>query len=237
MTNTFEENLARQNTILAAAAGCISRFGFDKTSMNDVAESAHLTRAIVYQYFPGKEALFDALLFREMQQYALNWSEALAADPQANSLGAVFRAVLVAVHHSPFITAMLTHDRSIFGQYLAKPGNLFADVQPTGLWVGLLTALQQAGAIREDVNVPVFAHLMTALAYGLLSYPEDTQASPAQSFEDVIESAAGMIERALAPQKPPEPGIGQAVIRQFAEQAFSQIQSPRPIQTNEGNLA
>jgi AcrR family transcriptional regulator len=48
----------RRSTILAAAGAAFIRYGFRKTSMDDVARSAGLSRQSLYAYFPTKEALF-----------------------------------------------------------------------------------------------------------------------------------------------------------------------------------
>jgi AcrR family transcriptional regulator len=53
----------RREGILEAAAGVFLRYGFRKTSMDDLARAAGLSRQGLYLHFPTKEALFgDALL-------------------------------------------------------------------------------------------------------------------------------------------------------------------------------
>ncbi len=58
----------RHQRILDAAAALIVRNGYDKTSMNDIADEAGVTRAIVYIHFKQKDALFEALLHRETSE-------------------------------------------------------------------------------------------------------------------------------------------------------------------------
>ncbi len=63
----------RRKEILAAAAQVFARLGFAKARMEDIARQAGLSKATLYLYFPGKEALFDALLasFAERETRAL----------------------------------------------------------------------------------------------------------------------------------------------------------------------
>lgn len=63
----------RRKEILDAAAQVFARLGFAKARMEDIARQAGLSKATLYLYFPGKEALFDALLesFAERETRAL----------------------------------------------------------------------------------------------------------------------------------------------------------------------
>lgn len=56
--NTDEE---RKNEILEAALHCFLHFGFAKTSMDDVAKKANLSRPLIYLKFKNKEDLLSGL--------------------------------------------------------------------------------------------------------------------------------------------------------------------------------
>jgi AcrR family transcriptional regulator len=47
--------------ILDAAVECFARYGNDKTTVDDVARVAGLTRQTIYRYFPGRAALLEAV--------------------------------------------------------------------------------------------------------------------------------------------------------------------------------
>ncbi|WP_051367329.1 TetR/AcrR family transcriptional regulator [Hamadaea tsunoensis] len=51
----------RRERILTAALGVFGRYGFRRTSMDQIAQAAGFSRPAVYQYFGGKEAVFRAL--------------------------------------------------------------------------------------------------------------------------------------------------------------------------------
>jgi TetR/AcrR family transcriptional regulator, regulator of autoinduction and epiphytic fitness len=52
----------RRRRLLEAALGTFARFGFRKTSMEEVARAAHLSRQGLYLHFATKEALFRAVV-------------------------------------------------------------------------------------------------------------------------------------------------------------------------------
>ncbi len=53
---------ARRAALLEAAFGVFARFGFRKTSMDEVARAAHVSRQGLYLHFANKEELFRATL-------------------------------------------------------------------------------------------------------------------------------------------------------------------------------
>src|ERR1700738_208149 len=57
---------ARQEQVLAVALEVFGRFGFRKTSMDEVARSADISRQGLYLYFESKEALFRAAVRQEL---------------------------------------------------------------------------------------------------------------------------------------------------------------------------
>ena len=56
----------RQERVLAVALEVFGRYGFRKTSMDEVARSAGISRQGLYLYFASKEALFRAAVRQEL---------------------------------------------------------------------------------------------------------------------------------------------------------------------------
>lgn len=56
---------ARARQIVAVAADHFARDGVTAASMSAIAKDAGVTRALLYHYFPGREALLEAVLQRE----------------------------------------------------------------------------------------------------------------------------------------------------------------------------
>ena len=79
--------------ILDGALACVARVGVAKTTLDDVAREAGCARATVYRSFPGRLALFRALLDREV--VALGPRACRAADETENLADAVAAVILV----------------------------------------------------------------------------------------------------------------------------------------------
>ena len=63
------EGVKRQQ-ILDGAKQCFLAQGFDGASMNDIVKAAGVSKGTVYAYFPSKEKLFEALIFRDRRNQA-----------------------------------------------------------------------------------------------------------------------------------------------------------------------
>ena len=75
------ESNPKAETILDAAERLFVRYGYRKSSMDDVAREAGTAKGTVYLYYAGKEALFRALLER-IGRTVLEASQLAAAAPQ-----------------------------------------------------------------------------------------------------------------------------------------------------------
>jgi AcrR family transcriptional regulator len=82
---------ARREAILEAATGVFLRYGFRKTSMDDLARAAGLSRQGLYLHFANKDALFGAAVLRLVEVSRTAARAALARDDlelEARLLGA-----------------------------------------------------------------------------------------------------------------------------------------------------
>lgn len=71
----MEAQSDRRAAILEAFMKLVSRFGVDKTTMQDVAKEAGISVGVIYKDFENKEALIDAyiknLIYRVVNEYKL----------------------------------------------------------------------------------------------------------------------------------------------------------------------
>jgi len=80
MTDESTTESDRRGRVLDAALGVFARYGFRKTSMEEVARAADISRQGLYLHFRDKEALFRAALERMMQTGLARIDAELARD-------------------------------------------------------------------------------------------------------------------------------------------------------------
>lgn len=70
-----------RDRILEATLECVGRLGMAKTTMEDIARSADLSRATLYRAFPGgREEVLDAVVTWEVARFFGRVSAAIGAD-------------------------------------------------------------------------------------------------------------------------------------------------------------
>ncbi len=70
----------RRTALLEAALGVFARFGYRKTSMDEVARAAQISLQGLYLHFANKEELFRATVQQAVEDAHVGASHALAAD-------------------------------------------------------------------------------------------------------------------------------------------------------------
>ena len=63
-----EYRAERRAHILAAARRCFVRNGFHESSMQDLVDEAGISSGAVYRYFPGKDAVIEAIAEQNLEQ-------------------------------------------------------------------------------------------------------------------------------------------------------------------------
>ena len=219
----------REQRILEAAANLFVHYGYDKTTVSDIATAAGISKGAVYLHFESKDALFEALIIHEMGAYAEQWLVMIEADPRGGTIGGMYKNSLFALNNSVFMAAMFKQDGRVLGNYLRKPGNLFRamrDQQEESDRLVFVKRMQEAGAMRRDIAPKVVAHIMDMLAYGLVGLDDVLPKEKMPPMEDVIEGIAAIMDRALTPPDV-DNEVGKAIIRQIAEAGRQQFEAAK----------
>ena len=122
-----------QDRILDAAMRVFRRHGFRRSSIEQAAEEAGLTRQALYHHFPSKETLFRAVLERLYEQ-ALTAERAAARTTDAAGasladvliaeisarLGALFSALEGSPHLDELFSEHLAQARDLYQAYSAR---------------------------------------------------------------------------------------------------------------------
>src|SRR2546428_9484541 len=77
-----QRSRTRVDRILAAAAHEFATVGYDAASTNAIAARARTSVGSLYQFFPNKEALFDALVQRYRREAAHLFEELMRVRPR-----------------------------------------------------------------------------------------------------------------------------------------------------------
>ncbi len=113
-------SLAQQDRVLNGALACVARVGLGKTTLDDVAREAGCARATVYRCFPGKQALFTAVLRRELDVLGARAIDAASAtDSLAEAIVAVMLAGADTFHSHAALGFVVEHEQEILAPQLS----------------------------------------------------------------------------------------------------------------------
>ncbi|AIJ11932.1 TetR/AcrR family transcriptional regulator [Streptomyces violaceoruber] len=185
-----EDPTARR--ILDAALEQFTVFGLRRSSMDDVAKRAGVSRVTVYRRFGTKDALVEQTLLRENSRFFQRLDQAVAALPTMEER--VVEGFVVALRHTrahPLFGGLLRLEPEVVLPYLTVHGgsSLAATVD---YLTGHLRRAQQAEGRPGDDPRPV-AELMVRVAVSFLL-------NPASCIEmDDEDQARAFARRYLAP--------------------------------------
>ncbi|HCM59949.1 MAG TPA: hypothetical protein DIS74_06185, partial [Bacteroidales bacterium] len=69
-----------RNLIINSASKYFSKFGFHKTTMDEIARHIHKAKGVLYYYFKGKEELFNEVLKQELNVVKIELKKIVDAE-------------------------------------------------------------------------------------------------------------------------------------------------------------
>ena len=192
-------NPEREQRILAAAADLIAHYGYDKTSVEEIARAAGVSKGAIYLHYRSKEALFEALLLRDSEEAIRRFYELIDADPAGVTIFNIYRYTLVVTEELPLLKAVYMHDRRLLGDYLRRQRDTPLASQMMSFSSDFVRHYQQAGLIRQDLDPDMVAYLLVALRNGVFGMDEIVPSEYLVSISVLGETLAEMLARGLEP--------------------------------------
>ena len=176
-----------RSTILRAAERCIQRHGIRKTTMDDIAREARMSRPSVYRYFADREDLLLALLSERSRALTERARRFIDQHPSVED-GLVEGLLYIADHghRDEFARLLVSVDDSKFGQRLASTDT---SATLTGeFWDPFLDAAEARGELRPGLDrhdIHVWLGHVGLLLMGLMT--REPESDPAK-LRDLLRS-------------------------------------------------
>ena len=198
----MRESNPREQRILDSAAKLIVHYGYDKTTMDEIAREAGVSKGALYLHFRSKQALFEALILRDSETITERFVELIDDDPAGVTLFTMYRYALVVIDQAPLLKAILIRDRRVLGDWVQTMRDTPAYAQAMNLGVDFVRGAQEAGLLRRDLDAEVVAYLLRALRFGVLTMEEYTPSGQVPpSVAQMGDVLAEMVSNGLAPRE------------------------------------
>lgn len=160
-----------RNRILDAAYEQFCRMGIQRSSMEEVARRARLSRITLYRKFDTKDSLVDEVIVREFRRYFVRFLDEIThADTVAERVVLGFVSSLRAIRTNPLIKALLETEPTIFAGYIGGgDGAMLATVRR--FVASQLHHEQRAGTISAELDIELVAEMLVRISASFLTTP------------------------------------------------------------------
>jgi AcrR family transcriptional regulator len=173
---------AAKTRLIEAADACIDRFGLAKTTIEDVAAEAKVSRATIYRYFPNRDELVLEVLLCSLErsmERSLGDFFVGATTPRLFGEALVQSAayLLDAIRHDPKLETLLDHESGGISATITGASELlFHTVLDE--WRAPLAAAQQQGLVRADLDIDELSEWLLRAILSLLTVEGPEPHSP-----------------------------------------------------------
>jgi AcrR family transcriptional regulator len=205
-----EEKERRRAEILDAAEAVAREVGWDALTMDEVARTARLSRALLYVYFKDKNDLMFGIGERALNTMLERFEAGVARHARGlDQLEAIGRAYVAFAQEFPVYMQVMARCELVPFQDGEAPDNESACARCAqavlGLMVGALQRGVADGSIRRDAGDPVAtAMVLKAFMHGVIQHAATQPRMLAHAGIDtrmLLETALQLCTRSLAGEK------------------------------------
>ncbi|XRQ10589.1 TetR/AcrR family transcriptional regulator, partial [Actinomadura welshii] len=180
-------------SVLDAAYEQFSRMGIQRSTMEDVARRAGVSRITVYRRFVTKDALVEQVVRREFRRYFDRFlDEIKQAETAADRVVLGFVSSLRAIRSNPLIGGLSAAEPDLLmASTISDDGRTLAIVRQ--FVAGQLRREQRAGNVSPDLDIDFVAEMMVRVSGSFLAIPTEL------IDLDDDEQAAALARRFLVP--------------------------------------
>jgi AcrR family transcriptional regulator len=190
----------RAQRILDAAGELIQRWGYKKTTIDDIARQAGVAKGTIYLHWKTREDLFMALLRREELKLAEDMKQRIANDPEGSTLRGFVKHSTLALMKSPLMKAVFLNDTDMLGELARREYSSATYAERIENYKIFLEFLRSHGVVRTDISVREQTYIFSAVWMGFLLIDPLMPDEFKFSDEEVVEMLAEAIQRMLEPR-------------------------------------
>lgn len=171
-----QDEFDRRDQILEAANQCFTQLGIQRTSVQDVARMAGVSRGTVYRYFEDRNVLIDAAIEFGAQKFYRLVAEAMADKPTlAEKLGAMAEthATILLDHRTR--NRLMADDAELM-RHMISDGDS-AVRRSTAFLVPYVREAQKRGEVGSTIDVTAASEWLARIIYSFSTVNE------AQTFD------------------------------------------------------
>ncbi len=149
-----------KNLILDRAQSRLDRFGFQKTTMDEISRDCKISKRTLYEHFQDKQHLFDCLIEREgRKDLEIIFARMGEVPDPLDRLMQLLRTSIAFFSEDIFLTRLLKNDDALFSAMLKGKSQLLITEHLIKIINVIIAEGQEKGRIRPQVNGQVAAYI------------------------------------------------------------------------------
>ena len=190
----------RADRILDAAAELVLRWGYKKTTIDDIAKQAGVAKGTIYLHWKTREDLFMSLIIREDLKFGEDMKRRIASDPEGSTLGGFVKQSTLAMMNYPLIKALFLNDTELLGELASREFRSATYPQRIENYKIFLEFLRSHGLVSTDIGIREQTYILSAVWIGFLLVDPWMPKEFKVSDEEMVELLADTVQRALEPR-------------------------------------
>ena len=190
----------RADRILDAAAELVLRWGYKKTTIDDIAKQARVAKGTIYLHWKTREDLFMALIIREDLKFGEDLKQRIASDPEGSTLRGFIKHSTLALMNNALIKAVFMNDTEMLGELASRETSSATYPQRIENYKQFLTFLRSHGLVSTDIGIREQTYILSAIWIGFLLVdpwmPEEFKISD----EEMVELLADTVQHVFEPR-------------------------------------
>ncbi len=190
----------RADRILDAAAELMLRWGYNKTTIDDIVRFAGVPKGTIYLHWKTREDLFLALMRREYAKHSM-----------------------LATMKNPLTKAVFLRDTDLLGEWMRNEYASESFSQQLAQSFGLVELLRSRGVVRDDIDVRKLVYMLDAITIGFLVIEQYMPDDFKYSDEEVVEMTAEAVKRTFEPSPASAPEPDEKTKQEIANSLISSL--------------
>jgi AcrR family transcriptional regulator len=194
----------RAHRILDAAGELVQRWGYKKTTIDDIAKQAKVAKGTIYLHWKNREDLFIALFLREALDAGDEMLERMESDSEGFLLHNLTKHSIYVSMSRPLIKALYLSDSEMLGELLHSDNEILSRLIQSKLVASssLFEMLRGKGIVRTDMSIPAQMYTYTAIVVGFMTVDGYLPEQHIISLEEAVEVLAETLRRMFEPDEP-----------------------------------
>lgn len=140
-------------SLSAAAVGCFERYGVHRTSMEDVAEAAGVSRQTVYRFFPTRADLLEFIMGERIERMAKRLRKFFSEleDIEEALIEGSIKSIKIGQNDALFNEIVAQGGDHRLDQFLLR-GSPAVQKRMLELWEGVLDRARDQGRLRPGIS-------------------------------------------------------------------------------------